>query len=76
MEYGRCVGSAESDIKRLGEGEDMIRSDDRDGKDKNETPNPHPDPVPAEDNGSPGWLTALNSFLERRFLEADRDTGC
>lgn len=25
---------------------------------------------------APGWLEALNSFLDRTYLQADRQTGC
>ncbi len=24
----------------------------------------------------PGWLEVLNSFLDRVYLQADRETGC
>jgi len=47
---------------------------DSNGTDPKQTPNPRPDP--AERTGPTGWLDALNSFLERAFLKADRDTGC
>jgi hypothetical protein len=52
----------------------MSYCDDSNSTHPKQTPNPHPDP--AESNGPTGWLYALNSFLERAFLEADRDTGC
>lgn len=52
----------------------MSYSDDSDSTDPKQTPNAHPDP--AESAVPTGWLHALNSFLERAFLEADRDTGC
>jgi hypothetical protein len=42
--------------------------------DPKQIPNPRPDV--ADSPGPSGWLYALNSFLERAFLEADRDTGC
>ena len=54
--------------------ESMSYCDDSNGTHPKQTPNPRPDP--AESNGPTGWLYALNSFLERAFLEADRDTGC
>ena len=25
---------------------------------------------------TPDWLEALNSFLDRTYLQADRETGC
>lgn len=37
---------------------------------------PTPRPAPAESEPPARWLYALNSFLERAFREADRDTGC
>lgn len=52
----------------------MSYGDDSNGTDPKQAPKPRPDPA-----GSPrpsGWLEALNSFLERAFREADRDTGC
>ena len=52
----------------------MSYGDDSNSTDPEQTPNPRPDP--AESDGPTGWLYALNSFLERSFLEADRDTGC
>ena len=52
----------------------MSYTGDTNSADPKQTPNPLPDP--AESDGPPGWLYALNSFLERAFLEADRDTGC
>jgi hypothetical protein len=52
----------------------MSYSDDGDNADPKETPNPRSDP--AESSDPAGWLDALNSFLERSFLKADRDTGC
>jgi len=52
----------------------MNYSDDSNSTDPKKTPSPHPDP--AESGEPAGWLNALNSFLERAFLEADRDTGC
>jgi hypothetical protein len=45
-----------------------------DSNDSKETPNLGPDPT--EKAGAPGWLDALNSFLDRVYLQADRDTGC
>ena len=54
--------------------ESMSYCDDSNGTDPKQTPNRRPDP--AESNGPTGWLNALNLFLERAFLEADRDTGC
>jgi hypothetical protein len=46
--------------------------------DPNQTPKrtPNPSPDPAENAGATGWLNALNSFLERAYLQADVDTGC
>ncbi len=44
--------------------------------DDSNSADPEPTPDPAESDGPTGWLYALNSFLERAFLEADRDTGC
>ena len=52
----------------------MSSSDDSNNIDPKQTPNPRPDPEGSA--GPTGWLYALNSFLERAFLEADRDTGC
>ena len=52
----------------------MNGGDDGDGKGPERPPGPRPEPV--ESAGSTGWLHALNSFLERSFLEADRETGC
>jgi len=52
----------------------MSYSDDSNSTDPKQTPNPRPDQ--AESAGPTGWLDALNSFLERSFLKADRDTGC
>jgi len=52
----------------------MSYSGDSNHTDPNQTPNPRPDP--AEIAGPIGWLDALNSFLERAFLQADVDTGC
>ena len=51
----------------------MSYSDDSNGTDPEQTPNPRLDP--GESAGTPGWLIALNSFLERAFLKADVDTG-
>jgi hypothetical protein len=41
-------------------------------------PNQVPDPRPEQGESvvPAGWPAALNSFLERAFLEADRATGC
>jgi len=50
----------------------MSYSDDSKSTDPKQTPIPDP----AETAGPTGWLDALNSFLERAFLKADRDTGC
>lgn len=50
-------------------GDYMSYSDDTD-------PKQTPIPDPAENAGPNGWLDALNSFLERAYLKADRDTGC
>jgi hypothetical protein len=52
----------------------MDFSEDGNSIDPKQSPYPRPDP--AESAGPIGWLVALNSFLERAFLEADRDTGC
>ena len=52
----------------------MSYSDDSSRADPKQKPNPLPDP--AESAGPPGWLAALNSFLERAFRKADVDTGC
>ena len=52
----------------------MSYSDDIDSTDPKQTPNLPPDPTVSA--GTPGWLIALNSFLERAFLKADVDTGC
>lgn len=52
----------------------MNYGDDNNGNDPKQTPNPRPDPP--ESDGPIGWADALNSFLERGFLQADRDTGC
>jgi len=52
----------------------MRYSDDSNGTDPEQTQNPRPDP--GESAVTPGWLIALNSFLERAFLKADVDTGC
>ena len=52
----------------------MSYCDDSTSTDPRQTPNPRPDPT--EIGGPTGWLYALNSFLERAFLDADRDTGC
>jgi hypothetical protein len=52
----------------------MSYTGDTNSTDPKQTPNPRPDL--AESAGPTGWLDALNSFLERAFLEADRDTGC
>jgi len=52
----------------------MRYSDHSNGTDPKQTPNPRLDP--GESAGTPGWLIALNSFLERAFLKADVDTGC
>jgi hypothetical protein len=52
----------------------MSYSDDLNCTDPKQTPNPRLDP--AESAGTTGWLSALNSFLERAFLKADVDTGC
>jgi len=37
-------------------------------------PNPGPDLM--EQARMPGWLEALNAFLDRTYLQADRETGC
>ncbi len=50
--------------------------DYNDNTDPKQTPSPSPHPDPPERNGPPGWMYALNSFLERAFLKADVDTGC
>ena len=52
----------------------MSYGDDSNRADPEQTPNPLSDP--AESAGLPGWLYALNSYLERAFLKADVDTGC
>jgi hypothetical protein len=52
----------------------MDYSDDGNRTDPKQTPAPRPDP--AESAGPTGWVYALNSFLERAFLNADVDTGC
>ena len=52
----------------------MSYSDDSNSTDLEQPPTPNP--IPAECAGPTGWLDALNSFLERAFLKADRDTGC
>lgn len=52
----------------------MSHGDDSVGTGPERTPDPLPEP--AESARPAGWLDALNSFLERAFLEADRDTGC
>jgi hypothetical protein len=52
----------------------MSYGDESDNADPKQTPNPRPDSE--ESAGPTGWLDALNSFLERSFLKADRDTGC
>ena len=54
----------------------MSYSDDSNSTDLEQTPTPDPSTDPAECAGPTGWLDALNSFLERSFLKADRDTGC
>jgi hypothetical protein len=54
--------------------ESMDYSDDGNRTDPKQTPAPRPDP--AESAGPTGWVYALNSFLERAFLNADVDTGC
>jgi len=48
----------------------MSYSDDSNSTDPKQTPNPRPDPT--ESAGPTGWMDALNSFLERAFLKADR----
>lgn len=52
----------------------MSRLDDCNGADPKKPPPPRPGT--AESDRPAGWLVALNSFLERAFLEADRATGC
>jgi hypothetical protein len=52
----------------------MNYSDDSNSTDTKQTLNPRPEP--AESPAPTGWMDALNSFLERAFLKADRDTGC
>ena len=52
----------------------MSYRDDINSADPEQTPNPRPDPT--ESAGPTRWMDALNSFLERSFLKADRDTGC
>jgi len=52
----------------------MSYGNDSNSTDPQQTPNPRPDT--RESVGPPGWLIALNSFLERAFLKADVDTGC
>jgi len=52
----------------------MSHGSDRDGTDRKE--NPDRSPERAETRVPPRWLETLNSFLERAYLEADRDTGC
>jgi hypothetical protein len=42
--------------------------------DLEETPNPRS--APTERPRPTGWLDALNAFLDRVYLQADRDTGC
>ena len=44
----------------------MSYSDDSNSTDPKQTPNP------TESAGPTGWMDALNSFLERAFLKADR----
>ena len=51
----------------------MSCSDDSNRTDPKQTPIPRPDPT--ESAGPTGWLNALNSFLERAFLKADRDAN-
>ena len=48
----------------------MSYRDDSNSTDPKQTPNPRPDPT--ESAGPTGWMDALNSFLERAFLKADR----
>jgi hypothetical protein len=64
----------ESNRQGPGAGEFMSYCDDDDSTDPKQTPSPRPDR--GESDGPTGWLYALNSFLERAFREADRDTGC
>jgi hypothetical protein len=42
--------------------------------DSEETPTP--DSHLTEKPTAPGWLEALNTFLDRTYLQADRETGC
>lgn len=37
---------------------------------------PNPGPDLTEQARIPGWLEALNAFLDRMYLQADRETGC
>jgi hypothetical protein len=71
---GSFAESGESSQHASDGGERMSFTDDGNGADPKQTPNPRPDP--AESAGPTGWLDELNSFLERAFLKADRDTGC
>jgi hypothetical protein len=71
---GSFAESGESSRNGPDGGESMSYSDDSNSTDPKQTPNPRPDPT--ENAGPTGWLYALNSFLERAFLKADRDTGC
>ena len=52
----------------------MGSGDDRSSNVTKLTPDPSPDL--AESPGPAGWLDVLNTFLERAYLEADRNTGC
>ena len=55
-------------------GEYVSNREESNSTDLKQTPYPRPDQV--ESARPTGWLDALNSFLERSFLKADRDTGC
>ena len=37
---------------------------------------PNPGSDLTEQARTPGWLDRLNAFLDRAYLQADRDTGC